>query len=72
MSFSHREFTDSLITQKLTLRQVVDFLYNMDIHDTNMNPIRKKHYGHKLLRYYVINTLQNVKDHSISHNSVHI
>ena len=31
MSFSHREFTDLLITQKLTLCQMVDFLYNMDI-----------------------------------------
>ena len=30
----------------------------MNIYDTNMNPIRKKHYGHKLLRYYVNITLQ--------------
>ena len=33
-SFSHREFTDSLITQKLTLCQVMDCLYNMDIYGT--------------------------------------
>ena len=39
-SFSHREFTDSLITQKLTLCQVVDSIYNMDLYDTNMDPIR--------------------------------
>ena len=39
-SFLHRKFTDSLITQKLTLCQVVDFLYNMNIYDTNIDPIR--------------------------------
>ena len=35
-SFSHREFKDCLITQKFTLCEVVDFLYNMDIYDTNL------------------------------------
>ena len=40
MSFSHREFKDCLITQKFTLCQVVDFLYNMDIYDTNMEYIK--------------------------------
>ena len=35
-SFSHREFKDLLITQKFTLCQMVDFLYNMDIYDTNV------------------------------------
>ena len=39
-SFSHREFTDSLITQKFILCQMVDFLYNMDIYDTNMESIK--------------------------------
>ena len=34
-SFSYSEFTDSLITQKLTLCQVVDFVCNMDIYDTS-------------------------------------
>ena len=34
-SFSHREFKDLLIAQKFTLCQIVDFLYNMDIYDTN-------------------------------------
>ena len=38
-SFSYREFTDSLITQNLTLCQVAEFLYNMDVYDTNMDPI---------------------------------
>ena len=38
--------------------QMVDFRYNMDIYDTNMNPIRENHYGHKLLIYYAIITLQ--------------
>ena len=32
-SFSHQEFTDSIITRKT-------FVYNMDIYDTNMDPIR--------------------------------
>ena len=49
MSFSHREFTDSLITQKLTLRQVVDFVYNMDIYDTNMDLYRNYSQHHLLL-----------------------
>ena len=35
-SFSHSEFKDLLITQRFTLCQMVDFLYNMDIYDTNM------------------------------------
>ena len=69
-SFSHREFTDSLITQKQTLCQVVDFVYNMDIHDTNMGLIRNLSYYQLLLIYYVIITLQNLQNHSISHNSV--
>ena len=34
-SFSHGEFTVSL-TQKFTLCQMVDFRYNIDIYDTNM------------------------------------
>ena len=38
-SFSYREFTDSLITQKLTLCPVAEFLYNMGVYDTNMDPI---------------------------------
>ena len=36
-SFSHREFEDLLITQKFTLCQVVEFVYNIDIYDTSMN-----------------------------------
>ena len=35
-SFSHSEFKDLLITHRFTLCQMVDFLYNMDIYDTNM------------------------------------
>ena len=35
-SFSHSEFKDLLIIQKFTLCQMVDFLNNMDIYDTNM------------------------------------
>ena len=35
-SLSHREFTDSLITQKLILCQIVDFFYNVVTYDTNM------------------------------------
>ena len=38
-SFSHREFTDSIIIQELSLLQVIDFLYNMNIYGTNMDPI---------------------------------
>ena len=39
-SLSHREFKDLLITQKFTLCQMLDFLYNMDIYDTNMEYIK--------------------------------
>ena len=37
----HREFTDSLKTQELTVCQVVDFLYNMDTYGKNMDPRKK-------------------------------
>ena len=57
--FSHREFKDCLITQKFTLYQVVDFLYNMDIYDTNLEYIKNWKYDDSLLRYYVIITAQN-------------
>ena len=57
-SFSHREFKD-LLTQKFTLYQMVDFLYNMDIYDPNMEYIKNQNYDDSLLRYYVIITLQN-------------
>ena len=40
-SFSHSEFKDLLITQRFTLCQMVDILYNMDIYDTNMVYIKK-------------------------------
>ena len=39
-SFSHSEFTDSLIAQKLTFCKVVNFVYNMAIYDTNIDPHR--------------------------------
>ena len=55
-SFSHGEFTVSLITQKFTLCQMVDFRYNMDIYDTNMEFIKNYNYNDSLLRYYVIIT----------------
>ena len=58
-SFSHSEFKDLLITQKFTLCQIVDFLYNTVIHDTNMVYIKNYNYDDSLLRYYVIITLQN-------------
>ena len=51
--------TDLLITQKFTLYQMVDFLYDMDIYDTNMEHIKNQNYNDSLLRYYVIITLQN-------------
>ena len=35
-SFSHSEFKDLFITQRFTLCQMVDFVYNIDIYDTNM------------------------------------
>ena len=50
-SLSHHKFTGSLIPQKLTLRQVVDFWYNMDIYGANMDPIRNQHCDFSLLRY---------------------
>ena len=59
-SFSHHEFTVSLIIQKFTLCQMVDFLYFMDIYDTNMEFIKNYNYDDSLLRYYVIITLQNL------------
>ena len=58
-SFSHREFKDCIIPQKLTSCQVVDFLYNMDIYDTNLEYIKNYKYDDSLLRYYVIITAQN-------------
>ena len=35
-SLTHREFKDVLITQKFTICQMVDFSYNEDIYDANM------------------------------------
>ena len=58
-SFSHNEFKDLLITRRFTLCQMVDFLYNMDIYDTNMVYLKNYNYDESLLRYYVIITLQN-------------
>ena len=64
-SFPHSEFKDLLITQKFTLCQMVDFLYNMDIYDTNLVYIKNYNYVHSLLRHYVIITLQNrIKSHN--------
>ena len=71
-SFSHREFTDSLITQELTLCQVVDYVYNMDIYNTNMDPVRNWSYHQLLLIYYVIILLQKFTKSPISHNSVNV
>ena len=68
-SFSHRKFTNSLTTRKLTLRQVVEFWYNMDIHDTNMDLIRNYNNVYSFMRYYYIITLQNViNSHNLTHN----
>ena len=53
-SFSQRESKDLLKTQKFTLCQMVNFLYNMDIYDTNV-----ENNDDSLLKYYVIITLQN-------------
>ena len=41
-SFSHHEFTHSLITQTFTL-SLVDFVYtcNMDVYDTNIDSLAK-------------------------------
>ena len=38
---------------------MVDFRYNMDIYDTNMEFIKNYNYSDSLLRYYVIIILQN-------------
>ena len=35
---------------------MVEFCYNMDIYDTNMEYIKNYNYDHSLLRYYVIIT----------------
>ena len=59
-SFSHREFTVSRITQKFTSCQMLNFRYNVDIYDTNMESIKNYNYNHSLLRYYVIITLQKL------------
>ena len=58
-SFSHREFTVSLINQKFTLCQMVDYRYDMDIYDSNMESIKNYNYNDSLLGYYVIIILQN-------------
>ena len=38
---------------------MVDFRYNMDVYDTNMEFIKNYNYKDSLLIYYVIITLQN-------------
>ena len=58
-TFSHSEFKNLLITQKFTLCQMVDYLNNMDIHDTSMVYIKNRNYDDSFLKYYVIITLQN-------------
>ena len=56
--FSHRKFTDSLITY---IRSSGGFLIQYGFHGTNMDPIRNKNYDPSLMRNYATITRRYLK-----------